>query len=246
MFNFYLDKRFIYIIIAALVGVTIFSYANNPESLLSLILTLPGVIVAITFHEYAHAFVADKLGDDTPRKQGRLTLNPIKHIDIVGFTLLIFAHFGWGKPVEINERNFNRNRSVSAQVALVSLAGPLMNMLLAILFTIIEAAILKFAPVFVGSKTGHVIMLLLQSTILVNLGLGIFNLIPLPPLDGSKILSHFLPYNAKTWFAERQQIFYMIFLVLWITNTISYIINPILNGVYTGMNWLIFSIFNLL
>lgn len=122
MFN--VDKRILYIIIAIFAVSTIVQYIQNPMELLALLLTLPGVIVAITFHEFAHAFVADKLGDDTPRRQGRLNLNPLSHIDPVGFFMLIFAHFGWGKPVEINPTNFNRKRSMSAQEAIVALAGP--------------------------------------------------------------------------------------------------------------------------
>ena len=239
------DKRIIYIVLGVLAAISIVSYASDPDSLLSLILALPGVIIAITFHEYAHAFVADKLGDDTPRREDRLTLNPLKHMDIVGFALLLFAHFGWGKPVHINERNFNRNRSVSAQVALVSLAGPLMNMIIALILIIVRTAVMTYGYSFVMTKTGLIIALLLENTIIVNLGLGIFNLIPLPPLDGSKILAHFLPHNAKAWFADRIQIFYAIFLVLWVTNLIGYIINPILNGVYNGLNWLVASIFSL-
>ena len=116
MFN--VDKRILYIIIAIFAVSTIVQYIQNPMELLALLLTLPGVIVAITFHEFAHAFVADKLGDDTPRRQGRLNLNPLSHIDPVGFFMLIFAHFGWGKPVEINPTNFNRKRSMSAQEAI--------------------------------------------------------------------------------------------------------------------------------
>lgn len=108
MFN--VDKRILYIIIAIFAVSTIVQYIQNPMELLALLLTLPGVIVAITFHEFAHAFVADKLGDTTPRSQGRLTLNPLKHLDPVGFVLLMFAHVGWGKPVEINPNNFTSNK----------------------------------------------------------------------------------------------------------------------------------------
>ena len=110
MFNFNIDKRIIYVIIAILVVFSVVNYARNPMELVALLLTLPGVIIAITFHEFAHAFAADKLGDDTPRYQKRLTLNPLAHIDPIGFFMLIFVHFGWGKPVEINPTNFNRKR----------------------------------------------------------------------------------------------------------------------------------------
>lgn len=245
MFNFYLDKKYLYIIIAIIAGLTLISYIQNPSELLALLLTLPGVIIAITFHEFAHAFATDKLGDDTPRNQGRLTLNPLAHIDPFGFLMLIFVHFGWGKPVEINPRNFKRNRSMSAQEAIVALAGPLMNLILAIVLTIILFAIVTFAPGFVLTTVGYLILIALRMAISVNIGLGVFNLVPLPPLDGSKILMHFLPYNAKNWFINNQQLFYVIFLVLWVTNLVSYIISPVINGVSTGIYWLVSSLFGI-
>lgn len=241
MFN--IDKRILYIIIAIFTVSTVVQYIQNPMELLALLLTLPGVIVAITFHEFAHAFVADKLGDDTPRRQGRLNLNPLSHIDPVGFFMLIFAHFGWGKPVEINPANFNRKRSMSAQEALVALAGPVMNLIIAIVLTIILFAITTFTPTFILSTTGMLIGLTLQMAISVNIGLGVFNLIPLPPLDGSKILMHFLPYNAKTWFENNAQIFYIVFIVLWVTNLISYIISPVINIVSTGIYSMVSALF---
>ena len=209
MFN--IDKRILYVIIAIFALFTIAQYIQNPMELVALLLTLPGVIVAITFHEFAHAFVADKLGDDTPRRQGRLNLNPLSHIDPVGFFMLIFVHFGWGKPVEINPTNFNRKRSMSAQEALVALAGPVMNLIIAIVLTIVLFAINAFAPRMVLSTAGMLIVLAIQMAISVNIGLGVFNLIPLPPLDGSKILMHFLPYNAKTWFENNMQIIYKLY-----------------------------------
>lgn len=243
MFN--IDKRILYIIIAIFTVSTIVQYIQNPMELLALLLTLPGVIVAITFHEFAHAFVADKLGDDTPRRQGRLNLNPLSHIDPVGFFMLIFAHFGWGKPVEINPANFNRKRSMSAQEALVALAGPVMNLIIAIVLTIILFTITTFTPTFILSTTGMLIGLTLQMAISVNIGLGVFNLIPLPPLDGSKILMHFLPYNAKTWFENNAQIFYIAFIVLWVTNLISYIISPVINIVSTGIYSMVSALFGI-
>ncbi len=240
-----IDRRIIYIIIAVLAVSTVIQYAQNPMQLLALLLTLPGVIVAITFHEFAHAFAADKLGDDTPRRQGRLNLNPLSHIDPIGFFMLIFVHFGWGKPVEINPTNFNRKRSMSAQEAIVALAGPVMNILIAIILTIVLFAINAFAPTFVISQIGVLVVLTLQMAISVNIGLGVFNLVPLPPLDGSKVLMHFLPYDAKTWFMEHRQIFYIIFVVLWVTNLISYIISPVINVVYRGIYSLVSAMFGI-
>ena len=135
MFNF--DKRILYIILGIYVLMHIANRLTNSNGLLILIVTLPAILIAITFHEFAHAFAADKLGDDTPRNQGRLTLNPLKHIDPIGFALLIVAGFGWGKPVQITPRNFKRNISMTKAEAIVAVAGPLMNFILAIVSTII-------------------------------------------------------------------------------------------------------------
>lgn len=233
MFN--VDKRILYIIIAIFAVSTIVQYIQNPMELLALLLTLPGVIVAITFHEFAHAFVADKLGDDTPRRQGRLNLNPLSHIDPVGFFMLIFAHFGWGKPVEINPTNFNRKRSMSAQEAIVALAGPVMNLIIAIVLTIILFAINAFASTFAFTTVGMLICLTLQMAISVNIGLGVFNLIPLPPLDGSKIIMPFLPYKAKEFFINNEQVFYIVFVLIWITGLAGTIITPAINWVSKGI-----------
>ena len=225
------DKKIIYIILAILVLGSIFTMTTG--SVLSLILTLPAVLIAITFHEYAHAFVADKLGDDTPRIQGRLTLNPFAHLDPIGAVLLVFVHFGWGKPVEINPRNFSRKISMSAGEAIVSLAGPLMNFILAIVFTIISCILVKFASSFIlFNQIGAIIYTLIKICISINIGLGVFNLIPLPPLDGSKILMHFLPYNAKNWMIRNQNIFYIVFLLIWITGLAGVIISPVIDFIY--------------
>ena len=225
------DKKIIYIILAILVLGSIFTMTTG--SILSLILTLPAVLIAITFHEYAHAFVADKLGDDTPRIQGRLTLNPFAHLDPIGAVLLVFVHFGWGKPVEINPRNFSRKISMSAGEAIVSLAGPLMNFILAIVFTIISCILVKFASSFIlFNQIGAIIYTLIKICISINIGLGVFNLIPLPPLDGSKILMHFLPYNAKNWMIRNQNIFYIVFVLIWITGLAGVIISPVIDFIY--------------
>ncbi|MCI8396394.1 MAG: site-2 protease family protein [Clostridia bacterium] len=227
------DKRFLYVILGILI---ISNLARmTTEGLLAILLTLPAVLIAITFHEYAHAFAATKLGDDTPMLQGRLTLNPMKHIDPVGFALLLFAGFGWGKPVQINPRNFNRKYSIEAGEAIVSVAGPIMNFVLAVVFALIYAALYRFAPTFIITQVGAIVFDMLLYLVMINIGLGVFNLIPLPPLDGSKILIKFLPYNAKQWFRNKETIFYIIFLVLWISGLTGYIISPALNFLYKGM-----------
>ncbi len=240
---FYADKRFIYLLLIVLVLMSLMSMTQLEW--IALLLTLPGVLIAITFHEFAHAFAATKLGDDTPGMQGRLNLNPLTHIDPIGFALLLFAGFGWGKPVQINPRNFNRKYSQTAGEAIVAAAGPIMNFILAILFSLIYCAIFKFANSFVLTEVGYFITAAVQYAIIVNLGLGIFNLIPLPPLDGSKILVNFLSYNGKQWIYEHEQIFYIIFLVLWITGLAGYVISPVLNFLYSGLIHIAMAIFGL-
>ena len=189
MFNFNFDKRTMYIIIGIMLVFLVIQYATNPSQLLGLLLSAPGVLIAITFHEFAHGYAAYKLGDDTAKRQGRLSLNPFAHLDPIGTLMLLVAGFGWGKPVEVDPRNYTRKISMEKGEAIVSLAGPLMNFILAIIFTLIYCAIYKFASAtFMASTVGIVIMLLLSSTISINIGLGVFNLIPLPPLDGSNIL----------------------------------------------------------
>jgi len=242
MFGFGFDKRFIYVLLGAMLLRTLMNYTQ--AELLALLLTLPAVIIAITFHEFAHAWAADKLGDDTPRMQGRLNLNPMSHIDPAGFILLMFAGFGWGKPVQINPRNFNRNVRMDKGEMLVSLAGPLMNFILAIISAFALGAVYMFSSSdFFFSTTGSIIYILLQQILAINIGLGVFNLIPLPPLDGSKIFINYLPYNARRWVIEHGHIFYYIFLAIWITGLAGLIISPIIELIYDGLMWGVLAIF---
>lgn len=246
MFNFSFDKRIVYVIIAIMVLSTITQYITNPSALFMLLVSVPGVLIAITFHEFAHGYVAYKLGDNTAKLEGRLSLNPLDHLDPIGTLMLLLAGFGWGKPVNVNPSNYTRKISMEKGEALVSLAGPLMNIILSIIFAIIYFAIYKFANVtFLSSTVGSVLMLLISATISINVGLGIFNLIPLPPLDGSKIIMPFLPYKAKQWFRNNEQIFYIIFVVIWITGIAGIIISPAINVVYTGIMKLVGNIFEI-
>lgn len=232
----YFDKRTLYIIMVIMLLWGLSSYLTDMNALLGLLFTIPGVLIAITFHEFAHAKVADMLGDDTPRKEGRISLNPFAHIDPIGFIMLLFAGFGWGKPVNVNPRNYNRDITVEKADAIVSIAGPAMNIILAIVFTAIYFIIYKFAgTLVVTNKILAIVMQMIMYTISINIGLGIFNLIPLPPLDGSKVIKLFLSYNAKQWFEDNERIFYIIFVVLWITGIAGTIISPIINIVFNGI-----------
>lgn len=236
MFNFSYDRKILYIVIGILVVISLTSLMTDPNSLFSTLLGIPGVLIAITFHEFAHGLVAYKLGDNTAKMEGRLSLNPFAHLDPIGTLMLVFVGIGWGKPVHVNPSNYTRKISMEKGEAIVSAAGPIMNILLAFVFGIIYYVILKFAGVaFLNSTVGWVIMLMIQSTIVINIGLGVFNLIPLPPLDGSKILMPFLPYKAKQWFINNEQIFYLIFIVLWISGLAGRIITPAIYWLANGI-----------
>lgn len=244
MFGFNFDKKTLYILIGVLVLLALLSYGT--DGLFDLVLSIPAVLIAITVHEFGHAFAAYKLGDDTPLRQGRLSLNPLDHIDPLGIAMLLFVHIGWGKPVQIDPRNYNRNISVEKADAIVSFAGPLMNFITAIIVALIYCAIYKFAGMaFLASNIGMIIMLILADCITMNIGLGVFNLIPLPPLDGSKIFLPILPYNAKTWFMQYEQVFYIIFLVIWITGIAGRLISPIIGQMTNWILSLAMTIFGL-
>ena len=145
---------------------------------------LPGIILGLTVHEYCHALVAHMCGDSTSKDQGRVTLNPLKHIDPLGFIMLIFVGFGWAKPVQFNEKNL---RNPKTDVIKIALAGPLSNaviaMMLSIIFSFLSSASFNHATPF-----WQVLSEVFIYAIYINWGLFIFNLIPLPPLDGSHLL----------------------------------------------------------
>lgn len=238
MFNFGFDRKAIIIVIAIMLIAWISSLGTG--GLLGILLSLPGVLIAMIFHEYAHALAAYKLGDDTPKIQGRLNLNPISHIDPIGIVLLLVAGFGWGKPVQIDSRNFDGKYSISKAEAIVAAAGPIMNFALALVFSIIYYIISAIMGSYAFSET--IWSVVLYGIIMINIGLGVFNLIPLPPLDGSKILMHFLGYNAKQWFYNNERIFYFAFILLWVTGLLSSLLSPIFSGVFTGITWIAFKI----
>ncbi len=235
------SSPFMIIMLILLIMENVGYYMNTPGAFLNLILSIPGLLVAITFHEFAHAFAADKLGDDTPRREGRLTLNPLKHLDPIGAILLLTAGFGWGKPVQINPNNFNRTISIRKGNAIVSLAGPLMNFVLAIVFSIIYGVILLCTKGMLSTN----LIIVIEEIIGVNVALGVFNLIPLPPLDGSKILTAFLPTKARNWYVNHEYILYFVFVFLWITPLASSLITPAIRSINKWLTKLILFIVGL-
>ncbi|MCL2800560.1 MAG: site-2 protease family protein [Treponema sp.] len=147
---------------------------------------LPGILLGLTVHEFCHAYSAFKLGDSTARDQGRLTLNPIVHIDLIGFVFIIFAGFGWAKPVQFNPENLSNYRR---DKAIIAAAGPLSNLILGVLLTLSLRALIVYHienDMNMSNSFGHLYYVLFYAAS-INFGLFIFNLLPIPPLDGSHI-----------------------------------------------------------
>jgi len=183
----------ILIVILALSAFRHGDFADPMDWLMSELMMLPGIIIGLAFHEFAHAKVAYKLGDPTPKMQGRVTINPLAHIDPVGLAALLFVGFGWGVPVQINPSNFRHRRRDELMVAL---AGVTMNLIIAIVFAIIAKVLYMTAgAVFLSSGVGSILWFMIMYVIQINLVLMIFNLIPCPPLDGFSIISEI--FNIK-------------------------------------------------
>lgn len=191
-------------------------------SLIDIIIFIPAILIALSFHEFAHGFVAYRLGDPTPKLQGRLTLNPMKHLDPIGTLLLIVAHFGWAKPVQVNPYYFEGDRKRGMMI--VALAGPFANVVLAYLGALFLSLIIKEVLPYNG-----IVALFLQDLVQINLILAAFNLIPVPPLDGSKILAGILPGSTGEFFYRLEQYGPLILMLLIVTGTTQRIFLPIVN-----------------
>jgi Zn-dependent protease len=160
-----------------------------------LMLLIP-LVLSLTVHEYAHAWSAWRLGDDTATRLGRLTLNPLAHIDPIGTLLLplLGVPFGWARPVPVNPARFRKGVNMSLGMAVTAAAGPLSNLLMAVLATVALAGVAWYLP---SSAAHPAILQLLEIMIGLNVNLALFNLIPVPPLDGSRILDHFVPQSFR-------------------------------------------------
>ncbi len=198
-------------------------------NLMHIVAGLPGLLIAMVIHEYAHAQVAVWLGDFTPRLMGRLTLNPKAHVDPIGMLMLFLVHFGWAKPVMINPRNF---KNPKRDDILVSLAGPAANFITAFLALL---ALLIYSRI--GGDMTAGVYLVFQMIIEYNIGFGIFNLIPLPPLDGSHVLMQLLPRDMAYKLAGLERYSFLILIVLLMTPVLSMILIPC-----RALIWHIFSL----
>ena len=190
-----------------------------------LLILAPPFLLAITFHEYAHGYVAWSLGDPTAQQQGRLTMNPLKHIDPIGILAFIIMKIGWAKPVPINPNYF---KDPARGMVWVSLAGPGANFTLALASALFLKLLMLAAPM-----VPHTILYPLASMVVasvwINLLLGFFNLIPVPPLDGSKILYAFLPPKFAEAYEKLEPFGFFILLALFYLGIISKLIMPLIN-----------------
>ncbi len=197
-------------------------------------LLLIPVLVAVTIHETAHGYAAYFSGDMTPKYAGRLSLNPLKHLDPVGsIVFLITRMIGWAKPVPINPNNF---KNLKRDTVIVSLAGPLSNMALAVIFAFLLKGLTLFpiGSTFIYYKIMVPIAIICKLAVQINIAFALFNLIPIPPLDGSKVLYEILPYNLAFQYQKLEPYGFIIILVLLIANVFDYTLWPIVRF-FTGV-----------
>jgi Zn-dependent protease len=187
-------------------------------NLSTILASVVAIAVAISVHEFGHAYSAHLLGDDTAKMYGRMTLNPAKHIDIMGLIAMLIVHIGWAKPVPVNPNNF---KNYKAGNIIVSLAGVTANIITAIICVFINKYVNMFA-----------INLIAQYVMVYNVGFAAFNLLPLPPLDGWGLISSFIPYKYNEIVYKYESMSSIIFLVLIFTGAYSIFVSPIINIIW--------------
>lgn len=233
---------------------------SNPNVLVAYLLAIPGVLLALSVHECAHGWMSYRLGDPTARNLGRLTLNPIKHIDIMGLICMVLFRFGWAKPVPVNARYYKKPRR---DMALVAAAGPLSNLIMCILgmlllylsyliYSVTAADPILFSDLLgralyslppettvLSAKLMYLLFVFLLQFSLLNVSLAVFNLLPIPPLDGSRIAYIFLPTNLYFGIMRYEKyIMIAMFVLLWL-GAFSNILGTVSTWLLNGIIWLI-------
>ena len=194
--------------------------------LTDMILSVIPALICIVFHELSHGFVAYKLGDTTAKEMGRLTLNPLKHIDIIGLIMMAVFHFGWAKPVPVNMYRF---KNPKRGMAITALAGPVSNIIIAVVFMALYGF---FWPLMYMSEFGAVILDMLNTTAVISISFAVFNIIPIPPLDGSKILFSFVPQHIYKNLMRYERFGMIILIALIYLGTIDGFLNKTVMFVY--------------
>ncbi|MBR3756454.1 MAG: site-2 protease family protein [Firmicutes bacterium] len=215
------------VLLVILVGLRI---TGGSFDFMSMLISLPGIIIGLSFHEFAHGAVSYALGDPTPKLQGRLTINPMAHMDPFGFLALMFAGFGWGVPVQIDPRYYKNRRR---DEMLVALAGVTMNLLLAVLFSLILRFLFASNPAWLSGEVGSILTEMLIQVVIINLVLMIFNLIPVPPLDGFGIATELFNLRKYDWYWKLYDYGFPILMLLIIFDVTDLILTPGVNGIFS-------------
>lgn len=215
-------------------------FSNGWMGIINLLITAFCVFLSLSIHEFSHGLAAYKLGDDTAKNMGRLNLSPLSHLDPIGAICLFLFGFGWAKPVPINPGNFKPGKRKSGMV-LTSLAGPLSNLLAAFVSVFLLYAVRAFFPVTnsIMSSLDTIIGTVLVTLIYMNIGLAIFNLFPVPPLDGSKILSAILPTRIYFRIMQYEQYGFILLLILLNLPIFSNILSILQHGVLSFFIWVV-------
>lgn len=208
----------------------------NGLGLKEILLRLPIIFIAITVHEYAHGYAALKMGDPTAKLSGRLSMNPLAHMDIVGALSMLIFGFGWAKPVPINPNNFKNHKKGTV---IVSLAGPISNLFLAFLGSVLYGIFRRIGFGNFSSLFSEIFYGLLAQLILLNVCFGIFNLVPFPPLDGAKIVGAFLPYKTYFKIMQYERYAFPILIVLMYLGIFDKILGVLITPIVSSLNALI-------